>query len=72
MMDPYISHVPFRRQEWKGHAAKRGVRQAIAHDRDRGRLRIFRLFPSESTRDPGTVEYLEAPRDAWDELFADE
>ncbi|MGW1828870.1 hypothetical protein ACWCO0_09490 [Streptomyces tubercidicus] len=70
-MDPYISYAPWRREEWKGHATKKAVRMAIAYDRGRGHLRIFRLSPGQSTRSPGAVEYLEAPRDAWDELFAD-
>ncbi|MEU3986123.1 hypothetical protein AB0F77_39705 [Streptomyces sp. NPDC026672] len=70
-MDPYISYSPWRREEWKGHSTKKGVRQAIAYDRGRGRLRLFRMFPGQSTLSPEAVEYLEAPRDAWDDLFAD-
>lgn len=66
-MDEYISHVPYRREEWKGHASKRAVRQAIAYDRGSGRLRIF----TRGVNGNGDVFFLEVPRDQWDELLSD-
>ncbi|MEU7039809.1 hypothetical protein AB0A77_01970 [Streptomyces varsoviensis] len=65
-MDPYISHVPRRRVEWKGHATKKGVRQAIAWDRGRGRLSIFELNHA-----PGGPIYTIVPSEEWTSAFAD-
>ncbi|MEO3974414.1 hypothetical protein [Streptomyces sp. CAU 1734] len=67
-MDPYISYVPRRREEWRGHTTKRGVHMAIAYDRGRGRLRIFERHTMHGAT---AVDYCEVPRDAWDELFSD-
>ncbi|MFB7919368.1 hypothetical protein [Streptomyces sp. NPDC056061] len=64
-MTPYISFVPFRREEWKAHATKKAVRQAIAYDRGRGGLRIF----AQGVGGDGRVFFLEIPRDQWGERF---
>ncbi|MEV4037686.1 hypothetical protein [Streptomyces umbrinus] len=67
-MDQWISYVPWRREEWKGHTSKKAVRQAIRYDRGRGALKIFERAESES----GTsVGYDEVPRGDWDKVFAD-
>ncbi|MEU1074335.1 MULTISPECIES: hypothetical protein [unclassified Streptomyces] len=65
-MDPYISHSPWRREDWKGHATKKAVRQAIAYDRGRDRLSIFVLDHT-----PAGPVYELAPREQWDALFTD-
>lgn len=67
-MDQWISFSPNRREEWKGHETKKGVRQSIRYNRGWGRLRIFERAESES----GTsVGYDEIPRGEWDKVFAD-
>ncbi|MFD9442114.1 hypothetical protein [Streptomyces sp. NPDC060001] len=66
-MDQWISFSYWRREEWKGHASKKAVRQAIRYDRGRGTLKLFELAESES----GTsLEYGEVPRGEWDKVFA--
>lgn len=62
-MEKWISYRPYRNQEWKGHATKKAVRQAIAYHRSMGRLRIFQW-----TEDSG---YYEIPRSEWAERFTD-
>ncbi|MEU7243369.1 hypothetical protein [Streptomyces sparsogenes] len=66
-MNPYISYVPWRNEEWKGHATKKAVRMAIAYDRGWGGLRLF----SHGAYPDGRTFFLEVPRDQWDEMFAD-
>lgn len=65
-MDDYLGYVPGRRSPWKALSTKKGVRQAIAHDQGRGRLRLF----SRGVYPDGQVFFLEIPRDQWDECFA--
>lgn len=63
-MDPYMSFSPYRREEWKGHATKKAVRQAIRYDRGSGRLVIF----SHGHDDAGQV-IREIPREEWAASF---
>lgn len=66
MMHPWISYVPWRRQEWKGHDTKEGVRRAISyHEGSHFPLRIF----AEGTSD-GYPAYHEVPAESWDTAFA--
>lgn len=63
-MEQWISHEPNRRDCWKGHPSKKGVRLAIARARAHGRS--LRLFTYLAT-DPGV--FIEIPADDWDDRF---
>lgn len=64
-MTEYISFSAGRIEQWKGHRTKKGVRQAIAYDRGRGRLTIF----SRGVNGSGEVFLLEVPQERWAEQF---
>lgn len=62
--EPYISYVPWRRGEWKGHDGPDNVKRVIrANGRDHG-LRIFVLTPRH-----GAAQYVEVSPERWFDLF---
>lgn len=67
-MEAWISFSPWRCEEWRSHRSKRGIRQAIAYDRGRGKLRIFNLGSDQY----GVTTYTELLPEEWDETFSEE
>lgn len=62
-MHAWISYNPSRREVWRGHETKDGVRRAIAFaDRHNDDLHIFVLDAIDA--------YCEIPRAYWDREFA--
>lgn len=67
-MHEWISFSPYRREEWRGHETKDGVRRAIVYaERHNQALRIF-------VRDSGLphlpTAYWEVASDSWGTVFA--
>lgn len=68
MMHAWISHNDSRREVWRGHRNKEGVRRAISWAASYNeRLRIFVSRPVHSD---GSVEFIEIPRADWEMEFA--
>jgi hypothetical protein len=66
-IEPYVSHEPNRRDCWKGHGNKDGVRRAINYARAHNRnLRVFAVGEED-----GWVTYTEIPAAQWDTYFAE-
>jgi hypothetical protein len=63
-MEPWVSYVPWRTSEWKGHNSIRAVRRAIAYDKGHNVLRLF-----EMTDDGMGAEFTEIHRDDWERKF---
>lgn len=68
-MEQYISYSPPRRECWKGHATKAGVRRAIGYARRHPWAPGLRLFVSEHS--PTGVILVEIPAAEWDETFTE-
>lgn len=64
MQCEWISYAPGRRESWKCHHTRNGVRKAIAYGTEG-----LTLFSRGRLPGSGAVVFVEVPRENWEQLF---
>jgi hypothetical protein len=67
-MHEWISFSPYRREEWRGHESKEGVRRAIAYAERRNQA--LRIFARETGPAHLPTAYWEVTSGSWGSVFA--